>query len=72
MPGPQSPLWLAGSRMRAMLFWVPQRANIGLGISILSFAGEVRVGVFADIAILADPADLVSEIEAELARFDEH
>ncbi len=72
VPGPQSPLWLAGSRMRAMLFWVPQRANIGLGISILSFAGEVRVGVFADVAILADPGDLVALIEAELARFDDH
>ena len=72
VPGPQTPLWLAGSRMRAMLFWVPQRANIGLGISILSFAGEVRVGVFADVAILAEPAHLIEEIEAELAHFDEH
>jgi hypothetical protein len=26
--------------------------------------------VFADAAILADPADMVAEIEAELARFD--
>jgi len=72
VPGPQGPLWLAGSKMRAMLFWVPQRANIGLGISILSFAGEVRVGVFADTHILSDPAHLVAEIEAELAHFDEH
>jgi diacylglycerol O-acyltransferase len=70
VPGPQNPLWLAGSRMRAMLFWVPQRANIGLGISILSFAGEVRVGVFADTVVMSDPADLVAEIEAELHRFD--
>lgn len=72
VPGPQNPLWLAGSRMRSMLFWVPQRANIGIGISILSFAGEVRVGVFADSAVMEDPADLIAEIDAELAHFDEH
>lgn len=66
VPGPQSAPSIGGSRMRAMLFWVPQRANIGLGISILSFAGEVRIGVFADDEIVADPADLVRAVEQEL------
>jgi diacylglycerol O-acyltransferase len=71
VPGPQKTLLLAGSRLRSMLFWVPQRANIGLGISILSFGGEVRVGVFADQRILEDPAELVAEIESEFARFQQ-
>ena len=66
VPGPQEPLTISGSRVRAMLFWVPQRANIGLGISILSFSGEVRVGLFADQALVEDPAELVADIEAEL------
>ncbi len=66
VPGPQEPLTISGSRVRAMLFWVPQRANIGLGISILSFSGEVRIGLFADHALVEDPAELVADIEAEL------
>ncbi|MCG8460565.1 MAG: WS/DGAT domain-containing protein [Holophagales bacterium] len=71
VPGPQEPLSVAGKRVRGMLFWVPQRANIGLGISILSFSGEVRIGVFADEAILTDPAELVADMEAELAHLGE-
>lgn len=71
VPGPQEGLSIAGRRVRAMLFWVPQRANIGLGISILSFSGEVRIGVFADTAILEDPARLVDDMEAELGVYAE-
>ncbi|MEM6794654.1 MAG: WS/DGAT domain-containing protein [Acidobacteriota bacterium] len=66
VPGPQDPLWLAGRRVRSMLFWVPQRANIGLGISIFSFAGEVRIGLYADAAVVPEPAELIADIEAAL------
>ncbi|WP_242354988.1 hypothetical protein [Anaeromyxobacter sp. SG64] len=36
-------------------------------MSVLSYAGEVRVGVRSDAAVLAEPADLVGRIEAEAA-----
>jgi hypothetical protein len=48
-----------------MMFWVPQRANIGVGISILSFAGKVQVGVLADTVLVPDPLDLVHAFERE-------
>jgi hypothetical protein len=65
VPGPQQELSLAGRRVRGMLFWVPQRADIGIGISILSFAGMVQVGVMADDSLLDDPRHLVHAFEAE-------
>ncbi len=65
VPGPQQDISLAGRRVRGMLFWVPQRADIGLGISILSFAGKVQVGVMADASLMEDPHDLVHAFEAE-------
>jgi hypothetical protein len=65
VPGPQQELSLAGRRVRGMLFWVPQRADIGIGISILSFAGMVQVGVMADDSLLDDPRHLVRAFEAE-------
>lgn len=68
LPGPQRPLALAGRRLRTLMFWVPQRGDIGLGISILTFAGQVQVGVIADTRILEDPAPLARAIERE---FDE-
>jgi hypothetical protein len=38
------------------MFWVPQSGGIGLGISLLSYAGEVSFGVAADARRIPDPA----------------
>lgn len=65
VPGPAKDIALEGRRVRSMLFWVPQRARIGVGISILSFAGKVQVGVMADEALIPDPAALVQAFEQE-------
>lgn len=67
VPGPQRAITLAGRRVRSMMFWVPQRANIGVGISILSFAGRVQVGVLADARLVSDAHDLVRAFEEEFA-----
>jgi hypothetical protein len=65
VPGPQREVTLAGRRVRSMMFWVPQRADIGLGISILSFAGKVQVGILADTALMPDAAELARAFEKE-------
>lgn len=65
VPGPQLEVRLAGRQVRTMMFWVPQRADIGVGISILSFAGHVQVGVLADNSVLPDARELVREFEEE-------
>ncbi len=67
VPGPQEPIFLAGRRIRDMVFWVPQRADIGIGVSIISFNGTVRVGVLSDRAVLAEPNQLIEYFQIELA-----
>ena len=67
VPGPRFPLHIAGSRIDHAMFWVPHPATLGLGVSILSYAGEVRIGVRADVAVLPRPEDLVESFEIELA-----
>lgn len=62
VPGPQQPLYMAGSRISEMMFWVPQTAGIGLGMSILSYDGAVHFGLIADGKRLPDP-------DAVIARF---
>lgn len=69
--GPAGTIALEGRRVRSILFWVPQRAQIGIGISILSFAGKVQVGVIADEALLPDPGHLVEAFEAEFQHLRE-
>jgi len=65
VPGPQGTLRLAGHRVKSIVFWVPQRARIGLGISILSFAGQFQVGVIADRRLVRDVGELIGDFEAE-------
>jgi diacylglycerol O-acyltransferase len=66
VPGPRRPVWLAGSRLVRVVFWVPQAGAIGLGVSILSYAGEIGVGVAADRNVVPDPGRLVATVESEL------
>ncbi len=63
--GPTHDIALEGRRVRSIHFWVPQRANIGIGISMLSFAGKVQLGVITDDALVPDPAALIQAFEDE-------
>jgi diacylglycerol O-acyltransferase len=65
VPGPQVPLYLAGGRIARLIFWVPQSGDIGLGISILSYAGQVQFGLIADALRVPDPAEVVARFRTE-------
>jgi diacylglycerol O-acyltransferase len=64
--GPRHTVLLAGSPLTRIVFWVPQAGSVGLGISILSYAGRVTVGVAADGDVVADPGEIAAAVEAEL------
>jgi diacylglycerol O-acyltransferase / wax synthase len=69
VPGPQKPLYMAGSRWRQAMFWVPQSANIGLGISILSFDGHLQFGVITDAALVPDPQAIIDRFRSEFETY---
>ena len=69
VPGPPVEIHLAGSPLSEMLVWAPVSGHIGLGVSLLSYAGQVRLGIAADAKRVADPRAIVSAYEAELAAF---
>jgi len=60
VPGSREPRYLAGQKIDRQIFWVPQSGGIGIGVSILSYAGKVNFGVVADVRRVPDPATLVS------------
>jgi WS/DGAT/MGAT family acyltransferase len=66
LPGPQAPRYLAGERIRSAMFWPPQAGHLGLGVSLLSYAGEVRVGIAADAGLVPSPADLAADFVREI------
>ncbi len=66
VPGPPDTLHIAGAPLSTLMFWVPQAGDIGLGLSILSYADQVRIGVGSDAAYVEHPDRLVAAFEAEL------
>ena len=63
--GPEQRRYLAGRRIEREMFWVPQSGGIGIGVSILSYAGEVSFGVIADLQRVPNPADITARFTAE-------
>jgi len=68
VPGPSHPMYLAGRRISRMIFWVPQSGDIGLGISILSYAGQVQFGLIADYKRIPDPAAVTARFHDEFEK----
>lgn len=66
VPGPRETLYLAGAPIRGLMFWVPTPAHLGLGVSIISYAGEVIVGVGTDAGLVPDPECIIDALGDEL------
>ena len=52
VPGPLEEFTMDGVRVRGVMFWVPCSGNLGLGVSVLSYAGRMRLGVNADLGLM--------------------
>ena len=68
VPGPQQPLYMAGCRLREMMFWVPQTGSIGVGVSIMSYNGRVHFGLIADARLIPDPDAVIRRFGAEFEK----
>ncbi len=68
VPGPTHPMYLAGSEISRLIFWVPQSGDIGLGISILSYNGQVQFGLISDHKRVPDPAAVAGRFRAEFEK----
>lgn len=68
VPGPRQPLYLAGRRISRLIFWVPQSGDIGLGLSILSYAGQVQFGLMADYKRVPDPDEVTARFQQEFEK----
>lgn len=67
VPGPAEPLYLAGSPIKELMFWVPQNGTIGMGISIMSYAGQVFSGLIADRNLIPRPSEVMALFEQEFS-----
>lgn len=63
--GPGEPVRLAGRPISQMMFWVPQSGGLGVGLSILSYAGSVQFGLIADRRRIRDPRPVARRFAEE-------
>jgi diacylglycerol O-acyltransferase len=68
VPGPQQPLFLAGAKIDKLMFWVPQSGDIGMGVSIITYAGDVQFGLVTDRALCPDPERVIARFAPEFEK----
>lgn len=66
VPGPSEPIEILEQPLRDLMFWVPQSGRLALGISLISYAGRMRVGVAADAGVIPHPERIVQNFENAL------
>jgi len=64
--GPAQTIYFAGVKIDTLMFWVPQSGRLGLGVSILSYNGHVRLGIAVDAGLVPDPGMIVTYFHQEL------
>ena len=70
--GPREEVTYAGARLSQAMFWVPCAGKLGLGISVLSYAGTVSIGFSTDDGLIPRPEALIRAFDAELAELFEY
>lgn len=68
VPGPRERLKFLGATLQDCMFWVPQSGDIGLGVSVLSYAGGVQFGVMADTLLCPRPEEIIERFQPEFER----
>jgi len=63
--GPRHQVQIAGTPVAGMMGWVPVTGPLGLGISIVSYAGQLSVGLASDARLVPDHGRLLALLEEE-------
>ena len=68
VPGPAQALQFCGRTIRQTMFWVPASGHIGVGVSILSYAGGVQFGLITDAKLCPDPQAIIERFQPEFEK----
>ncbi len=65
VPGPRRARWLAGVRIKDLMFWVPQSGDVGLGVSIITYEDTIRIGLICDAGLVGDPSPILEFMQRD-------
>lgn len=66
VPGPREARYIAGSRIKEQMFWVPQTGDLGIGLSIISYGGQIQFGLIGDSRLLPNPERIIAQFVAQI------
>jgi len=66
--GPQQPLYMTGTPIKELMFWVPQTGSVSMGLSIISYNGHILFGTVTDERLVSDPQTIAKSFEKEFEK----
>ena len=67
VPGPKARISIAGNEVTGLLFWVPTSGPVGVGLSLISYAGKLLIGIMVDAGLVPDVERFRELLDDELA-----
>lgn len=71
VPGPTAPFGLSDEVVDDVLVWVPTPLDVGVGVAIFSYDGDIRVGFSTDDNVVSEPGRLAEAFEREVETLTE-
>ncbi|MGZ8258927.1 MAG: wax ester/triacylglycerol synthase family O-acyltransferase [Caldimonas sp.] len=68
--GPARALKFCGATVRQSIFWVPSSGDVGVGVSIISYAGGVQLGLITDERLCPEPSRITDRFAPELVQLE--
>jgi WS/DGAT/MGAT family acyltransferase len=69
VPGSPHQLYLADAPIESIIAWVPQTGRIGVGLSFISYNGQIVVGLNVDAGLMPDPEKFLMFFNEEYKSF---
>lgn len=66
VPGSRSSRYLCGAKIKEQMFWVPQTGDLGLGLSIISYAGQIQFGLVGDAKLFPNPERIINRFISQI------
>ena len=66
VPGARASRYLCGAKIKEQMFWVPQTGDLGLGLSIISYAGQIQFGLVGDAKLFPNPERIIGRFVSQI------